>query len=90
MVYTPIPTHLPTKRVKRPFFVEKNNGGGEGELSSTVCFSKEVNQRLINGDMMGSYLVSDGYRKCRHGICHIDHRQRSGRWIDRAHVKYWF
>jgi len=26
-----------------------------------VCFSKEVNQSLINGDRMGSYLVADGY-----------------------------
>ena len=41
---------------------KKYDGGGEGELSPTVCFSKEVNQWLIDGDRMGSYLVADGYQ----------------------------
>ena len=27
-----------------------------------MCFSKEVNQWLIDGDRMGSYLVADGYQ----------------------------
>ena len=30
-----------------------------------MCFLKEMNQLLINGDRMGSYLVADGYWRAR-------------------------
>jgi len=56
-------TDPPTsKKSEASIFLWKNDdGGGKGELSPTVCFSTELNQWLINGDRMDSYLVADGY-----------------------------
>jgi len=67
--------------VKRAPKARKGNPSNVGPIFHVTASGGATSESLNGKTILGA-----PYAKPLRGICHIDHRQHSGRWNDRAHV----